>query len=98
MSEDGRNKLREYGIAPPQAVGSRRALFGEQQVACPQCGSAEHRGAVRVRLDLLQGAVALQELPRTVRLFQVSLSHDRHCERSEAIQRRWIASSLRSSQ
>ena len=40
MSEDGRRKLREYGIAPPQASGSRRALFGEQQVSCPQCGSA----------------------------------------------------------
>jgi ring-1,2-phenylacetyl-CoA epoxidase subunit PaaD len=39
MSEDGRQKLREYGIAPPQASSSRRALFGEQQVACPQCGS-----------------------------------------------------------
>jgi ring-1,2-phenylacetyl-CoA epoxidase subunit PaaD len=39
MSEDGRRKLREYGIAPPQAMGSRRALFGVQQVACPQCGS-----------------------------------------------------------
>jgi ring-1,2-phenylacetyl-CoA epoxidase subunit PaaD len=39
MSEDGRTKLREYGIAPPQASSSRRALFGEQQVACPQCGS-----------------------------------------------------------
>jgi ring-1,2-phenylacetyl-CoA epoxidase subunit PaaD len=40
MSEDGRRKLREYGIAPPQASSSRRALFGEQQVACPQCSSA----------------------------------------------------------
>ncbi len=39
MSDDGRRKLREYGIAPPQASSSRRALFGEQQVACPQCGS-----------------------------------------------------------
>src|SRR5215216_7153260 len=39
MSEDGRNKLRAYGIAPPQASNSRRALFGEQQVTCPQCGS-----------------------------------------------------------
>ena len=39
MSEDGRNKLRQYGIAPPQASSSRRALFGEQQVICPQCGS-----------------------------------------------------------
>ena len=66
MSEDGRNKLRAYGIAPPQASNSRRALFGEQQVTCPQCGSAEYRAAVRIWLDLLQGAVALQELPRTV--------------------------------
>jgi ring-1,2-phenylacetyl-CoA epoxidase subunit PaaD len=41
MSEDGRRKLREYGIAPPQAASSRRALFGEQQVACPQCGSID---------------------------------------------------------
>jgi ring-1,2-phenylacetyl-CoA epoxidase subunit PaaD len=39
MSEEGRRKLREYGIAPPQAASSRRALFGEQAVACPQCGS-----------------------------------------------------------
>lgn len=41
MSEQGRQKLREYGIAPPQAGGGRRALFGEQQVACPQCGSVD---------------------------------------------------------
>lgn len=39
MSEDGRQKLRAYGIAPPQASNSRRALFGAQAVACPQCGS-----------------------------------------------------------
>jgi ring-1,2-phenylacetyl-CoA epoxidase subunit PaaD len=39
MSEEGRRKLRAYGIAPPQASSSRRALFGEQSVACPQCGS-----------------------------------------------------------
>ena len=39
MSEDGRRKLRDYGIAPPQISGSRRALFGEQAVVCPQCGS-----------------------------------------------------------
>ena len=41
MSEDGRRKLREYGIAPPQASTSRRALFGVEQVVCPQCGSTE---------------------------------------------------------
>ena len=39
MSDDGRRKLREYGIAPPQKASGRRALFGEQQVTCPQCGS-----------------------------------------------------------
>jgi ring-1,2-phenylacetyl-CoA epoxidase subunit PaaD len=39
MSEDGRRKLREYGIAPPLPASGRRALFGAQLVACPQCGS-----------------------------------------------------------
>ncbi len=41
MSEEGRRKLREYGIAPPQSASSRRALFGVQNVACPQCGSSD---------------------------------------------------------
>jgi ring-1,2-phenylacetyl-CoA epoxidase subunit PaaD len=41
MSEDGRRKLKAYGIAPPLPASSRRALFGIQQVACPQCGSGE---------------------------------------------------------
>jgi ring-1,2-phenylacetyl-CoA epoxidase subunit PaaD len=39
MSDEGRRKLKDYGIAPPQPGSGRRALFGEQQVACPQCGS-----------------------------------------------------------
>jgi ring-1,2-phenylacetyl-CoA epoxidase subunit PaaD len=41
MSAEGRRKLREYGIAPPQQATSRRALFGLQRVECPQCGSAD---------------------------------------------------------
>ncbi|WP_022721781.1 1,2-phenylacetyl-CoA epoxidase subunit PaaD [Rhodopseudomonas sp. B29] len=41
MSDEGRRKLKDYGIAPPQPGGGRRALFGEQQVACPQCGSTD---------------------------------------------------------
>jgi ring-1,2-phenylacetyl-CoA epoxidase subunit PaaD len=41
MSEDGRRKLKEYGIAPPEPASSRRALFGVQAVACPQCGSEQ---------------------------------------------------------
>jgi ring-1,2-phenylacetyl-CoA epoxidase subunit PaaD len=40
MSEDGRRKLHDYGIAPPAPKSSRRALFGVQEVKCPQCGSA----------------------------------------------------------
>jgi ring-1,2-phenylacetyl-CoA epoxidase subunit PaaD len=41
MSEDGRRKLKDYGIAPPEPASSRRALFGVQEVACPQCSSKE---------------------------------------------------------
>ena len=41
MSDEGRRKLHAYGIAPPQSSSSRRALFGEQSVACPQCSSRE---------------------------------------------------------
>jgi ring-1,2-phenylacetyl-CoA epoxidase subunit PaaD len=39
MSEEGRRKLQAYGISPPEPKSSRRALFGVQQVKCPQCGS-----------------------------------------------------------
>ena len=39
MTEDGRRKLREYGIAPPARAAGRRALFGTDEVACPRCGS-----------------------------------------------------------
>jgi ring-1,2-phenylacetyl-CoA epoxidase subunit PaaD len=41
MSEAGKAKLRAYGIAPPAARASRRALFGEESVVCPHCGSHE---------------------------------------------------------
>jgi ring-1,2-phenylacetyl-CoA epoxidase subunit PaaD len=42
LSDAGREKLQAYGIAPPvRASTSRRALFGEDSVNCPQCGSAE---------------------------------------------------------
>ncbi len=63
MSEDGRRKLREYGIAPPQAASSRRALFGVEQVRVPAMRFRRYRGFVRIRFDVLQGALALQALP-----------------------------------
>jgi ring-1,2-phenylacetyl-CoA epoxidase subunit PaaD len=41
MTAEGRRKLMEYGIAPPKPGGGRRALFGIEEVACPQCGSTD---------------------------------------------------------
>jgi len=41
MTEEGRRKLREYGIAPPKRGAGRRALFGRDEVECPRCGSAD---------------------------------------------------------
>jgi ring-1,2-phenylacetyl-CoA epoxidase subunit PaaD len=41
MSEAGKAKLRAYGIAPPAGRVSRRALFGEESVACPRCDSQQ---------------------------------------------------------
>ena len=41
ISEEGRRKLKEFGIAPPNRAAGPRALFGEETVACPKCGSAE---------------------------------------------------------
>ena len=41
MSEAGRAKLRDYGIAPPAPRATRRALFGDDTaLSCPRCGSA----------------------------------------------------------
>ncbi len=40
MSEAGRKKLKEYGIAPPQASPHQFKLFGDQQLLeCPRCES-----------------------------------------------------------
>jgi ring-1,2-phenylacetyl-CoA epoxidase subunit PaaD len=36
----GRDKLRAYGIAPPEKGGSKRELlFGNRSIACPRCES-----------------------------------------------------------
>lgn len=40
LSEAGRRKLAEYGIAPPPPTAPR-ALFAEHRPACPRCGSGE---------------------------------------------------------
>jgi ring-1,2-phenylacetyl-CoA epoxidase subunit PaaD len=41
ISDEGRCKLKAFGIAPPNRAAGPRALFGEETVACPKCGSAE---------------------------------------------------------
>lgn len=39
ITEDGRAKLLANGIAPPARAGGKRALFSEEPLCCPQCGS-----------------------------------------------------------
>src|SRR5262249_10877158 len=39
LTADGRRKLHEYGIAPPEPGARRGLLFGQEAVACPRCGS-----------------------------------------------------------
>jgi ring-1,2-phenylacetyl-CoA epoxidase subunit PaaD len=41
MTEEGRQKLSDYGIAPPSRATGRRALFSVDTVACPRCGSTQ---------------------------------------------------------
>lgn len=42
ISAEGREKLREYGIAPPEKSASKRALLhGQKTVQCPRCASAD---------------------------------------------------------
>jgi ring-1,2-phenylacetyl-CoA epoxidase subunit PaaD len=42
VTNEGREKLRAYGIAPPvKASNSVRALFGDTVVACPRCASTD---------------------------------------------------------
>ena len=43
MTDEGRRKLREYGVAPPKQGGGRRELFGTEEVACPNCSSSNTR-------------------------------------------------------
>jgi len=43
LSEDGKRKLKEYGIAPPvESTSDKGALFSEErEVPCPQCDSLD---------------------------------------------------------
>ncbi len=40
ISEEGRAKLKAYGIAPPETGGSKRdLLYGKRTIPCPRCDS-----------------------------------------------------------
>lgn len=40
ISDEGREKLRKYGIAPPEKAAGKRALLDSQRsIACPRCES-----------------------------------------------------------
>lgn len=43
MSEEGKRKLKEYGIAPParMASGAGLALFDDDAIPCPRCDSGD---------------------------------------------------------
>jgi len=42
ISDAARDKLRAYGISPPERTAGKRALFAPSaDVACPRCGSAD---------------------------------------------------------
>ena len=44
ISEEGRNKLREYGIAPPEEEVDKSVLFAKPTVVpCPRCNSQNTR-------------------------------------------------------
>ncbi len=45
LSEEGKRKLKAYGIAPPQGSSvDKRALFSEEtNIECPHCGATDTR-------------------------------------------------------
>jgi ring-1,2-phenylacetyl-CoA epoxidase subunit PaaD len=47
ISDEGRRKLREYGIAPPAPRSDSGCPVGEIEVRCPQCGSSDTRQVSR---------------------------------------------------
>ena len=40
ISDAGRDKLRAYGIAPPEQTSDKRELLGKRPVECPRCRSS----------------------------------------------------------
>jgi ring-1,2-phenylacetyl-CoA epoxidase subunit PaaD len=41
ISDSGRDKLREYGLAPPVGSAGKRELLGRGAILCPRCGTKQ---------------------------------------------------------
>jgi ring-1,2-phenylacetyl-CoA epoxidase subunit PaaD len=41
ITDEGRAKLKAYGIAPPGKRGKGALLFGQEPITCPQCNSQD---------------------------------------------------------
>ena len=79
ISDEGRRKLRDYGIAPPGPVDLARGApirFSRAAAArarLPALREHEHRAARRLRRHRLQGALALPRLRRALRALQADM-------------------------
>src|SRR5260370_33819463 len=97
----GREPRVEGHRGPPQARGVRHGAAASGELPprtvrgragrVPAMRLGRYRGTCRIRFDLLQGTVALQKLPRTVRLFQMPLIFATLRCRSERRPRRVVA-------
>jgi ring-1,2-phenylacetyl-CoA epoxidase subunit PaaD len=79
ISEQGRERLRAYGIAPPQGSTSK-AQPARRSPRCAAHSAAAPIPKCSASSAPLQGAVPLPRLPGAVRLFQMHLSRGEHHE------------------
>ncbi len=73
MTEDGKAKLKAYGIAPPAGEAGAPRAVRRGAGGLPALRLGRYRAHLGIRLDRLQGALSLPRLRRAVRLFQVHL-------------------------
>lgn len=60
MSEEGRRKLREYGIAAPSPCGAGVPQVAQLGVCCPRCGSLDVRELSRFGATACQAQYSCQ--------------------------------------
>ena len=77
ISDEGREKLRAYGIAPPPKGADAAALKNQTRCGMPALRLVQHRRNLPLRLDAVQSALALQGVRGAVRPVQVPLMSDR---------------------